>query len=223
MKKLVVGIPTLNRADLLERCVRMLLTQMDHLEKIIIVDNGNQEIPYANLPMVEVIKNKTNLGVCTSWNQIIDKAFHQHNADWVLALNDDIALNQRQLSNSVHPLINHHYNKWLLVSPFYWAVWAMSKDGAKNLAYEPSKWFDENLFPGYYGDNDMQWRIENLDRSKLGLGISLFTPEICDNSMTLKQAPELRRGIAESGQYYFKKWGGGPNLEKFRRPFGRTD
>lgn len=223
MNKLVIGIPTLNRADLLERCMRLVMCQLDKIEKIIVVDNGNQTIPYANLPIVEVIKNPTNIGVCASWNQIIDKAFNKYKADWVLVLNDDVALHQKQLTTSVHPLIEHHHDKWLLVSPFYWSAWAMSKEGAKHLEYDKKKWFDEKLFPGYYGDNDMQWRIENADRTKLVLGVSLLTPEICDNSMTLKQAPELRMGIAKSGQYYFQKWGGGPNLEKFNRPFGGSN
>lgn len=219
MNKLIIGIPTLNRADLLERCMRSLLCQLDKFDKIIVVDNGKQTIPYSNLNQVELISNPENAGVCKSWNQIIESAFHKHKADWILMLNDDIAFNQRQLSSSIHPIIEHHHDKWLLVSPFYWSVWAMSKDGAKHLSYEPNKWFDEKMFPGYYGDNDMQWRIENLNRSKFVTGVSLFTPEICDSSMSLKSAPELHRKVAESGQYYFQKWGGGPSMEKFKVAF----
>jgi len=220
-RKLVIGIPTLNRVDLLERCLRTLLGQMNEYEKIYVVDNGNQNIPYTMTPKIEVIKNAENVGVCKSWNQVIEKAFKNDKADWVLMLNDDIALHPNQFQNSINYLLDHHFDKWVLVSPLFWSVWAMSKVGSENLAYESNKWFDEKLFPGYYGDNDMQWRIENKDRTKLILGASLLTPDIYDTSMTLKKAPELRRGIAESGQYYFQKWGGGPNLEKYERPFNK--
>lgn len=134
-------------------------------------------------------------------------------------LNDDVAFNMRQIESSVIPLAKHHHDKWILNSPFYWSVWMMSRAGYENLSYEPGRWFDEKLFPGYYGDNDMQWRIENMDRTKLVLGVSLLTPEICDSSMTLKQAPELHRKVAESGQYYYAKWGGGPNTETYKIPF----
>ncbi len=218
---IVAGIPTLNRADLLERNLRSLLCQTTSVDKIIVVDNGNQNIPYSNLDYVEVIKNNENAGVCKSWNQLISKAFKDYKADWLMILNDDIVLHQNQFQNSINMILEHHKDKWLLVGSFYWSVFAISKEGYKNLAYEPGKWFDEKLFPGYYGDNDMLWRIENMDRTKVLQGISLFTPEVCDNSMTLKLAPELRRGIAESAQYYMQKWGGGPNLEKFKRPFNK--
>lgn len=217
--KVIIGIPTLNRADLLERNLRSLLTQLGNIDKIIVVDNGNQNIPYSQLSQIDLIKNNENAGVCKSWNQIIDKAFNTYKADWALMLNDDVALNQHQFQRSINLILEHHKDKWILNSPFYWSSWAISKEGARHLSYEPKKWFDEKLFPGYYGDNDMQWRIENIDRTKLVMGVSLLTPEICENSMTLKKAPELNRGIFESGQYYMQKWGGGPNMEKFTKPF----
>jgi hypothetical protein len=89
------------------------------------------------------------------------------------------------------------------------------------MEYEPRKWFDEKLFPGYYGDNDMQWRIENTDPTKIMFQVSALTPEVCDNSMTLRKDVTLRRGIAESGSYYVQKWGDGPGLEKYKRPFNK--
>lgn len=218
----VIGIPTLNRADLLERNLRSLMAQMSAFTKIIVIDNGNQNIPYeGKFDKLEVIHNKQNEGVCSSWNRLIAQAFEKEKADWLLVLNDDVALHPNQFNNSINFLFAHHRDKWLLVSPFFWSSWAMSKNGAEHLSYEPHKWFDEQLFPGYYGDNDMHWRVQQLSPERVLFQVSLLTPEICDNSMTLKKAPELRQGIAQSAQYYFSKWGGGPNLETFKTPFNK--
>ncbi len=220
--KIIIGIPTLNRADLLERCVRKLLCQADQFDKLYIVDNGNQQIPYeGSSPQIEVIKNPDNAGVSKSWNQMIDRAFNKDKADWLILLNDDIAFNEKQLAISVIPLLKYNADKWVLVSPFFWSSIAISKHFVKPMEYEPRKWFDEKLFPGYYGDNDMQWRIENTDPTKIMFQVSALTPEVCDNSMTLRKDVTLRRGIAESGSYYVQKWGDGPGLEKYKRPFNK--
>ena len=66
-----IGIPTINRYDLLQRSLKTLLPQSDSFVKLVVVDNGHQNITIDH-PKVEVIVNKENLGVSGSWNQILN-------------------------------------------------------------------------------------------------------------------------------------------------------
>ena len=99
--KFAVSIPTINRADLLKESLSTLLVEpnISQIEYIYIVDNGDQQIPYAKHDKVIIQKNSNNLGCAASWNQGINKALVEDKLDWVLTLNDDIVLRQDQLAH----------------------------------------------------------------------------------------------------------------------------
>ena len=94
----VIGIPVLNRYDLLERCIRTIDYAVEHL---IIIDNGGMiEKDCLSLPKNSNIENRyilnmpSNLGVATSWNLGIKMTpFAQ---GWIL-LNSDAYFERNEL------------------------------------------------------------------------------------------------------------------------------
>ena len=85
--KLIIGIPTINRADLLNEALANYFEDFKNTE-IFIVDNGKQEIITREKNFV-IYRPESNLNVSGSWNVIMDYA-KKVNATHVLMLNDDI-------------------------------------------------------------------------------------------------------------------------------------
>ena len=69
--KSVIGIPTINRADLLEEALD--LYSKNWRRNIFIVDNGAQIIQPR--PLVKVMKMSHNLGVSGGWNHLCKTLF----------------------------------------------------------------------------------------------------------------------------------------------------
>ena len=91
-KNFAIGIPTLNRSDLLNPTLEKYFKQFPNTD-IYIIDNGGQNITsrsnnynYFNAP--------ENFGVSKSWNYLCDKIFEKH--DYALILNDDVYLDLKE-------------------------------------------------------------------------------------------------------------------------------
>jgi hypothetical protein len=89
--KSVIGIPTINRADLLEEALD--LYSKNWKRNIFIVDNGSQIIQPR--PLVKVMKMSHNLGVSGSWNHLCKTLFSQGYTH-VCLLNDDVIWKKTQ-------------------------------------------------------------------------------------------------------------------------------
>ena len=70
--KIIIGIPTLNRADLLNEALEKYFEDFKDTE-IFIVDNGKQNI-ITREEKFAIYKPEENLGVAKSWNTIMDYA-----------------------------------------------------------------------------------------------------------------------------------------------------
>lgn len=203
--KFAIGIPTLNRADLLLPSLKMYSN--DFKEKIYVIDNGNQGIQsFAN---VEVITNKQNIGVAASWNVLCDKIFET--ADYALILNDDIYL--RKTSLEIEMLINIRSNNFLRATPD-WCAFIISKK-----IYNKVGRFDECFFPAYYEDNSYEYRMKLK-------GVTMITspslnPFIYNKSKTMDKMPELQELAKNNKQLYIKMWGGEPKKETFKKPYNK--
>lgn len=217
-KKIVLGIPTLNRADLLKECLDDLSQNLSDLERYIIVDNGNQniEIPLNLKEKVIVYTPEKNLGVAASWNFIMKTGFEYLNADYVMFLNDDIVLGYN--SQQILEILNRCPNYYLIVGGYYWSSFFISQEG-----YEAVGKFDENFYPAYFEDNDYNRRLSliNGDGIKRSFYVKEFVPKIKRNSMTIKRDPTINKNFEDNKKYYVKKWGGFPRQEKFKTPFNK--
>jgi GT2 family glycosyltransferase len=206
--KLIIGIPTINRADLLNEALANYFEDFKNTE-IVICDNGKQEIITRDKNFV-IYRPESNLGVSGSWNMIMDYA-EKAKGSHVLMLNDDIYLGKSE--EEVKTIIRL-WNPEFLCTELNWCSFILSVD-----AYLKVGKFDENFFPAYFEDNDYFRRM-----LLTGVNITnnaMLNPAIYRNSMTIQKSPELNKGFEKNRQYYISKWGGQPTQETFATPFNQ--
>ena len=218
--RLTIGIPTINRADLLVESLADIDNHWhDALTSLIIIDNGNQNI---NSLIPERLKVKTtvfeepgNLGVAGSWNKILHTAFTRYpNSDHVLLLNDDIVLGKP--AQLIFDLINNNPNYSILGGNYYWASILISKYCIDTIGY-----FDKKFFPAYFEDNDY------ARREGLSIGtrqhVDELTPTVQRASQTVMKDRSLNYNFAGNARLYQNKWGGAPGHETYQFPYGAKD
>lgn len=208
-KDFMIGIPTINRSDLLNEFLSHYYIQFPK-NHILIIDNGNQKIN-ARHQNFEIHRPEKNLGVAGSWNYIMNKAY-DYGYQNTLILNDDIYISHQR--NIIERIITKYKYTDLIRCP---KQYHMSAFILKTYAFKNTGLFDENFYPAYFEDNDYLYRI-NLDGGFVEICETL-SPEIFNNSMTIKKDPTLNQNYEKNQEYYIKKWGGTPNREIYKTPF----
>jgi hypothetical protein len=207
--QLKIGIPVLNRGDLLFELVRSIDVEADVLivvNRIGPVDSTVEEAvarleerPPANLRLTaEWIDG--NLGVSGSWNRIID----YFGGDCIVS-NNDIQFTPGILSRAFaqiakHPdIVLHH----LYAAACFYA----GREFTGTLG-----WFDENFYPAYGEDQEMSARSARLGVHRCvvkGLGQATIRH---GGSETVRNATKAQRAFISSGtrrnrEYLAKRWG----------------
>lgn len=206
-RSFAIGIPTLNRYDLLKPSLLMYLVDFPTI-KIFVVDNGQQGINISH-PNLIVIEQKENIGVASSWNCLCETIFENH--DNALILNDDIYLGKKDFE--IHDLVTTKKSDFY-VTMQDWSVFILPKKTYKKVGA-----FDEKFFPAYYEDNDYHYRMKLLGMKYLQTPI--LNPFVYNASMTTQKEPSLKQGIEQNKEYYRQKWGGLPSKETFKKPFNK--
>jgi len=200
-----IGIPTLNRADLLNPSLQKYQRDFKGID-IHIIDNGQQELLKTENTYIH--KEDSNLGVAASWNKLCRIIFQKN--DWALLINDDIYLGYTP--NTVNAAILKS-KVGIVQSAFNWSVILISKK-----LYEKVGEFDETFFPAYYEDSDYMYRLQML-RLRHEVDLSL-NPLVVLQSQTYHKAPELvNKAMKENRLRYIEKWGNSPLLEIFKTPY----
>lgn len=207
--KLIVGIPTINRADLLNEALEKYFENFQETE-ILIVDNGNQQIITRENNFV-IYKPERNLGVAGSWNMMMDYA-DKVNATHVFILNDDVVYGRTE--QEVKMLINQNPETQFFNSTDNYCSFILSIDLWKELGG-----FDETFYPAYFEDNDWSYRVKLIGKERLNT--SFLDPLIYRNSMTIAKEPSLNNLFDKNKAYYAEKWGGYPHEETFKTPFNK--
>ena len=207
--KLIIGIPTINRAELLNEALANYFEDFQETE-IFIVDNGNQDI-ITREKNFAIYRPESNLNVSGSWNLIMDYA-EKVKATHVLMLNDDVYLGKTELE--IQTILRLWGNAPFYNSEMNWCSFIMSVEGFKKVGK-----FDENLFPNYFNDNDMFTRMKLLNMDMVYT--AMLNPVIFRNSMTIAKDPTLNSQFGVYRQNYINKWGGVPHEEKFTTPFNQ--
>ena len=209
-KTFAIGIPTLNRFDLLHPALIFYKNDFPNT-KIYVVDNGNQNIKtkVADMPNVVLLEQTENLGVAKSWNLLCTEINKNH--DYALILNDDIYLGKKEWD--IQNLLEN-YKSDFYVTTQAWCAFILPKKTFNKVGY-----FDTNFYPAYYEDNDYHYRMKLLGMKYMA--IPFLNPFVYKASMTIDKNPELRKFIQDNKDYYEKKWGGFPNKETFKKPFNR--
>ena len=202
----VIGIPTLNRADLLNPTLQKYAKDFPNT-KIVVIDNGCQEIPTHSENQV-VINPRANMGVSGSWNALCDIAFMF--TDNVLLVNDDVYLGYGE--QQVKKAINKN-KVGLAQSEHLWSVVLINKNLFRNVGY-----FDTFFYPAYCEDSDYMYRMKMMGiRHQI---LSELNPKVVRHGMSMEKSPTV---IAESLKVnkirYCEKWGGLPLLETYTKPY----
>lgn len=215
----LIGIPILNRPDLLHRLLASI--ELDAAEAIAVIDNscGNREIRavleyYSGWHPLKLMSPFCNMGVAWSWNHFV-KSFPS--ADYWLIVGSDIAFAPGDLET---------IDATARAAPRDQAILHAHAGNAFCLlptAVREAGLFDENIYPAYLEDCDYHRRCDllGLKRSNIeGLGI-VHGDGVFDGSCTIQSDPHLQhennRTHAGNREYYTRKWGG--DNEEERNPF----
>ena len=207
---LAIGIPTINRADLLAEALQVYKDTWYGRHQIII-DNGNQEIKtYCGTQ--NVVKSPKNLGVSASWNLIME-LLRNRGYTHVAILNDDIVWKRdaEDIEDFIMKNPADFYQGTGTWCCFVLPVDTWSKVGA----------FDEGFYPAYAEDNDYAYRMKLLNLNVVA--DPFFNPEIYRNSQTIAKDSSLNNKFHLNIQRFVDKWGGMPTQEKFTTPFNGSE
>ena len=206
-----IGIPTLNRADLLLPTVAKYITEDFKDIEIHIIDNGKQDLSFLNVfPNVIVYEQDQNIGVAASWNKLCKIIFEKHNH--ALIINDDVYLGYN--TDTINSVIEK-YEYSLVQSYVSWSVILMSK-----YMYDYIGDFDEIFYPAYYEDSVYLYRMK-LKGIRQDVEAEL-NPQTVRISMTQERDPELVNASMQANRLrYIEKWGNSPLLETFLTPYNK--
>jgi GT2 family glycosyltransferase len=215
-----IGIPTLNRYDLLLPALMMYAKDLPKIN-IYILDNGNQHILGDNkffnhwlyseswnpiMSNISVMQKEKNIGVGASWNVLCDKIFEQN--DYALILNDDIYLGKRE--DEIKDLIKK--KDCFLRSTIDWCAFILPKK-----IWQLVGKFDECFYPAYYEDKSYEYRMKLL--GIYPAKTPTLNPYIYKSSQTLEKKPEILESSKRNKELYIKMWGGEPEREIYKKPY----
>lgn len=228
MQKIFVGIPVLNRFDLLEKAIESL--DYEPME-LFVVDNNT--VCDKNKEEFKRLKDKFkfdsfspryNLGVAASWNRIITTAWSR-GYDFVYIGSNDTTLGPGTLKALVEMDKPEPECVWMVNQFNFWCLRlsAVPKIGL----------VDENFMPAYFEDNDYQRRIKLAGLECVCMGSSSFekngrmVPAVSSNhlgSQTIRSDQEYaihNSNTFNNGNrnHYIMKWGGPLGAEKFSVPY----
>jgi len=207
--KLIIGIPTLNRADLLNEALEKYFEDFQNTE-IFIVDNGNQSI-ITREEKFAIYRPTENLGVAKSWNHIMDYA-DKVQATHVLMLNDDIYLGRTE--HEIRMVLRNSVDADFINSFHNWCCFILTTD-----MWNKAGKFDEEFFPAYFEDNSFDYKMSLVNAKKSWT--SFLDPVMYRNSMTIAKDPSINNRFALNKQMYIDMWGGLPTEEKYLTKFNK--
>jgi len=211
----LLGVPVLNREDLAARMVR----SVDHPvnELLVVVNASDKEKVVGTIREAAddnpAIRKTTfsipsfNLGCGGSWNHIIR---HRPVGPWWFIVNADIEFGPGDLGRLAETMGPE---------PMVATLFEFGAFAPNTAAVDRVGWFDENLHPMYFEDNDYKRRM--LIAGVPYLRVDSRTRH--DNSSTIGSDARLALRNQETfglnAAYYLEKWGGPPGRETFTLPF----
>lgn len=203
----VLGVPVLNRPDLLARMIASIDVPV---ERIIVIDNSiagiTQGIEFpANTQVVHI---GHNLGVAASWNLIVKAS---PTAGWWCVVNSDVEFTAGDLDRLTVQIES---------APRIFAFLAtLTAFGLTPEVHEAVGWFDENYVPAYGEDNDFVRRCSLAGIAQLALPTAHRHDPSSTIASDLLAFSENGKTFAANMSYHRDKWGGAPGGEAYNTPF----
>jgi len=231
MDPIFLGIPVLNRADLLEECLR----RIDVPVQLFIVNNNTVDEEFQQ--RLEVLRQRfsfklhqspRNLGVAASWNLILREGYAA-GFDPVFITANDFHVDPGMLMAFVQTV--RSFPAELFLGDGF-NLFSVPRATAEKVGY-----FDENFYPAYFEDNDYVYRCRLAGARILNFGTN---PRQEDGReipglVFTHVGSQTIRSDAEYGKrnewtfpiwnrtHYELKWGGGPDKEKFKTPYNKAE
>ena len=204
----VLGIPVLNRPDLLTKLFESIDVPVG---RVLLIDNGDvvppDEVASAAERGITTIRPGHNLGVAGSWNAII-RATPQ--APWWMIANFDLEFAPGDLAR----LAEHMQTTGGVALLGGFSAFGVDRDAVRKVGF-----FDENFHPAYFEDNDFDYRCRLAQIPFVSLPAGMLH----HISSTLMSSTHYQRRNAETfpanREYFQKKWGGQPYRETYTSPF----
>ena len=208
---IAIGIPTINRYDLLKEYLSgYLLTYFRGVE-IFVMDNGDQDIGYQyTQSSVHVIKNPFPKSVAASWNSLCQLIYINHS--YALILNDDIYL-ERHI-DKINTFLTLHQNADIYLSQQGFCSFILPKRTFLTIGG-----FDENFKGAYFEDRDYERRLKMAKANILKTVV--LNPTVFNESSSIKKDKSLNKNFESNAAYYQAKWGGAQGGETFITPFNK--
>jgi GT2 family glycosyltransferase len=209
MKKIAIGIPTINQFEYLSECLDRIYEVLPDMD-IYIYNNSNINIvtKIRASDKVKIFGSGYNIGVAAAWNTMLTD-MKANGYDYALILNDDIVLSKDIIN--IYEYVSNSNTKFSRIIND-WSVFLISLDTFGEIGL-----FDENFFPAYFEDSDYNYRLKlacvEVDFPKI------LIPEIYRTSCSIRDNPVLNQNFSVNRQYYIAKWGGEPSYELFNKPF----
>ena len=212
---ITICIPTLNRYDLLEKCIGSLKKSTIKPDSIFIIDNGKkyEENATAGIP-ISIHTPFENMGVAASWNWFMKNVPEKR-----IICNDDLTF----FEDTIELLVNADDNNSVLFPAGAPAANSFSCFLMPDKVIEIVGFFDEKISPNYayFEDNDYHRRmiIEEIElrgvpNCKIGHKNSSTL-----NAYTSAERKEHHVKFGRAASNYAKKWGGSVGNEKFATPY----
>lgn len=190
----VLGVPVINRPDLLSALLRSIDVPV---ERLVIVDNGDCTDDLG-LPAGAVVRPPANLGVAASWNFIIRTT---PAAPWWCIANADAELTGGDLARLAGEM-ERPGPRWVGMNGD-WRVFGINADAIECVGF-----FDEGFHPCYVEDADMEYRCTlagvpwyTISAGATHLGSAAIRS---DPALAERNATTYRQNVAR----YEEKWGG---------------
>ena len=206
----VIGVPVLNRPDLLVS----LLRSIDEDWPVVVIDNSDgPEIAQACEPFdVTLSMPPANLGVAASWNLVIRT---HPGASWWCMANADTVLGPGDLAR-LAAVMEEPGPRWVGMNGD-WRVFGLNREAVEIVGL-----FDENYHPIYCEDADYERRCTLagvpwffIDGAATHVGSVAYRSEA-------RYAEANARTYPANVDYYVRKWGGHlRGGERFTTPFDR--
>lgn len=216
---IVFGVPVFRRYDLLERLLSTLGVSGLRPDKVIVVDNGNDNAAAwtavnswstAERP-ASLLSPGKNTGCSGAWNLILDQS---EPGDFVIIANDDIELARESLS-----IVVEAASQADLVIAHGFSLFGVSRQLVDEVGG-----FDENFWPIYFEDLDFHQRVRCAGKRHVHVDARARHPNPSASMKALNPHERKEFGLRQTVlvSYYRRKWGGLPTRgeqERYTIPF----
>lgn len=203
----VIGVPCINRPDLLGEFLRSIDTDWP----VLVIDNstGTEVSAVAWEMDRDVVLMPSNLGVAASWNFLIRT--HPAEAWWCIA-NADTVLGPGDLERLAEEMAKPG-PRWVGVNGD-WRVFGINAECVQQVG-----WFDENFVPIYCEDADYERRCElaGVEVYHIPGGARHFGSASISSGFEQANTRTYPANVA----YYREKWGGPVRQPVYTSPFNR--